>query len=103
KGVVLLDDKQTLLLDIREGTIALSSADLSLLLNRYVFGYHGSPLRDLTVRTEGDQIVQTGVMHKVIDIPFEMTARLSVTPDGEIRIHPTEMKICGLDGQGLME
>jgi hypothetical protein len=41
-------------------------------------------------------------MHKVIDIPFEMTATLNVTDSGEIRIHPTVMKICGLDGKGLL-
>jgi hypothetical protein len=100
--VVILDDKRKLLLEIEDAEIGLSSRNLTLLLNRYVFGYPGSPLHDLTVRTEGSQIVQTGTMHKVIDIPFEMTATLSVTDSGDIRIHPTVMKICGLDGKGLL-
>src|SRR5215218_4004853 len=102
-SLVVLDDKRTLLLEIADGELGLSSRDLGLLLNRYVFGYPGSPLRDLVVRTEGDRIVQTGIMHKVIDIPFEMTAELSLTPAGDIRIHPTVMKICGLDGKGLLQ
>jgi hypothetical protein len=101
-GVVILDDKRELLLEIEDAEIGLSSRDLTLLLNRYVFGYPGSPLRDLEVRTDGSRIVQTGTMHKVIDIPFEMTATLSVTDRGDIRIHPTVMKICGLDGKGLL-
>jgi hypothetical protein len=101
-GVVLLDDKNTLLLQINYGVLGLSSRDLTLLLNRYVFGYPGSPLRNLTVRTSGSRIVQTGIMHKIVDIPFEMTAELSVTADGMIRIHPVTMKICGIDGKGLM-
>jgi hypothetical protein len=101
--LVVLDDKKGLLLDIHSAEIALSAPDLTLLLNRYVFGYPGSPLRNLSVRTQGSQIVQTGVMHKVVDIPFEMTADVSVTPEGLIRLHPTEMKICTINGQGLMK
>jgi hypothetical protein len=41
-------------------------------------------------------------MHKIIDIPFEMTAEVSATADGLIRIHPIRMDICGLDGQKLL-
>jgi hypothetical protein len=98
----ILDDKKTMVIVIGYGEIGLTAQDLTLLLNRYVFSYKGSPLRNLVVRTEGDHIVQTGIMHKIIDIPFEMTADLSVTPEGLIRIHSTSMKICGLDGKGLL-
>jgi hypothetical protein len=100
--VSILDDKHRIELAIANAEIALSEGDLSLLLNRYVFGYPKSPLHKLVVRTEGDHIVQTGIMHKIVDIPFEMTATLSVTPEGLIRIHSTSMKICGIDGQGLL-
>jgi hypothetical protein len=100
--VIVLDDKHRLELQIAFGELGLTSEGLTLLLNRYVFGYRGSPLKNLLVRTEGDHIVQTGTMHKIIDIPFEMTAELSVTPAGLIRIHPIRMDICGLDGQKLL-
>lgn len=102
EDVIVLDDKRRLELQIANAELGLSAQDLSLLLNRYVFGYPGSPLKDLVVRTSGNHIVQTGTMHKIIDIPFEMTAELSVTPDGLIRIHPVRMDICGLDGQKLL-
>jgi hypothetical protein len=101
--IIVLDDKRRLLLDIAWAEIALTSRDLTLVMNRYVFGYAGSPLKNLVVHTSGRHIVQTGVMHKVVDIPFEMTAELTVTPEGLIRIHPVEMKICNIDGQGLMK
>jgi hypothetical protein len=101
--VAVLDDKNSLLIDIADAEIALTAADLTLLLNRYVFGYPKSPLRNLVVRTEGDHIVQTGIMHKIVNIPFEMTADLSVTPDGMILIRSTSMKICGIDGKGLLQ
>jgi hypothetical protein len=101
-GVVLLDDKNALLLEITSGELGMGSRDLTLLLNRYVFGYRGSPLRGLVARMEGGQMVLTGVMHKGVDIPFQMHAAVSLNPQGMIRIHPTSMKICDIDGKGLM-
>jgi hypothetical protein len=100
--LIVLDNKKRVVLQIAYGEVGLTAEDLTLLLNRYVFGYKGSPLKGLVVRIEGDHIVQTGIMHKIIDIPFEMTADLSATPEGLIRIHTTSMKICGLDGKGLL-
>lgn len=100
--VIVLDDKGRLELQLAYAELGLTSESLTLMLNRYVFGYPGSPLKDLVVRTEGNRIVQTGTMHKLIDIPFEMTAELSVTPEGLMRIHPVQMDICGLDGQKLL-
>lgn len=101
--VVVLDDKRRILLDIASAEIGLTGPDLSDLLNRYVFGYKGSPLSGLVVRTAGDHIVQSGVMHKGVDIPFTMEATLSVTTAGLIRIHPTSMKICSIPGLGLLD
>jgi hypothetical protein len=100
--IIVLDDKHRIVLDIAYAEIGLTQEDLSLLLNRYVFGYKGSPLSNLVVQTEGDHITQKGVMHKVVDIPFEMDAELNVTEQGLIRIHPTEIRIGVIDGGGLM-
>jgi hypothetical protein len=102
KHLIVLDDKNRLELRMAYGEIALSSGDLTTLLNRYVFGYPGSPLKQLVVKTSGKHIVQTGVMHKIVDLPFRMTAELSVTPDHLIRIHPIAIEICGINGFGLM-
>jgi hypothetical protein len=102
KHLIVLDDKKRLELQMAFAEIALTADDLTTLLNRYVFGYPGSPLKQLVVKTSGKHIVQTGIMHKVIDIPFRMTAELSVTPDHKIRIHPIALEICGLNGFGLM-
>lgn len=99
---VVFDDKKEMALDVTAGEIALTPSALSILLNRYVFAFKGSNLKDLVVRVEGDHIVQTGTVHKLIDIPFEMTATLSVTDDGWIRIHPSKLDICSLDGEKLL-
>ncbi len=102
-GPILFDDKNSFVFAIDTAEVGLTGADLTTLLNKYVFGYKGSPLTHLHLRTEGDHIVQTGRIHKVITISFEITATMDVTPDGLIRIHPTKTKIMGVNGAKLMK
>jgi hypothetical protein len=97
-----LDDLKSFVIRITSGTVSLTGDDLSVLLNTFVFGYPGSPLKRLHVRVQGSQIVQTGVMHKIVDLSFTMTASVSLTKDGLVRIHPTRMKVLGLNGQALL-
>jgi hypothetical protein len=68
-----------------------------------VFGYKGSPLRKLRVRTEGSQLVQKGVMRKGVDLSFEITSSLSLTDSGWIRLHPTKVRVLGVNGQSLLD
>lgn len=100
--VVVFDDVRSFALKIESAEVGLAPADLEQLMNGYVFAYEGAPLRAMRFAVHGTQLVQSGVLHKVIDIPFQMTASLSVTPQGLVRIHPTAMKICSLNGLGLM-
>ncbi len=101
--VVSFDDKTSFVLAIDTGKIELAVDDLSRLMNTYVFAYHGAPLRGLSFSTEGGRLIQRGTLHKVVDIPFEMTAEVSATAAGEIRVHPVSMQICSIPGQGLMK
>ncbi len=98
-----LDDKGSFSLSIHSAEIAIDTASLSLLLNRHVFGYKGSPLKKLRVTTEGDQLVQTGVMHKGVDMPFRIRATVGLTSDGRIRIHPTAVKVLGMGVTNAMK
>jgi len=102
-GPILFDDKNSFTIAIDTAEVGLTGLDLSVLLNKYVFGYEGSPLSHLHLRTEGDHVVQTGRIHKVITVNFEITANMDVTPEGLIRIHPTKTKIMGLNGEKIMK
>ena len=102
RHLVVLDDRKRIRIDVRSARIVLSPGDLTLILNRDIFGYPGAPIRGLSVRITGDRFEQSGILHKGIDIPFTMVATLSVTPDGLIRLHPTSMKICSLEGLKLV-
>lgn len=97
-----LDNKLSFVMKIDTATIGLNSASLDVLMNRYIFGYPNPPLRNLHAEFAGKQLKQSGIIHKVVDIPFTMFADLSVS-NGSLRIHPTRMDICGINGLGLLK
>jgi hypothetical protein len=101
-GPVSFDDKKSFIIHLNYAEIGLNGTDITTLMNKYIFAYHGAPLKELHVHTAGSQLVQTGVMHKIIDIPFQIIADVSVTPEGLIRLHPVKTRILGVDGNSLM-
>jgi len=46
--------------------------------------------------------VLRGVMHKGVDIPFEITSTVALQPDGRVRLHPTKSRILGVNGLKLL-
>ena len=101
-GPLEFDDKNSFIMHLTYAEIGLNGTDITTLMNNYIFAYPGAPLKRLRVHTSGSQLVQTGIMHKILDIPFEITADVSVTPEGLIRLHPVKTRILGVDGNSLM-
>ena len=101
-GPVTFDDKNAFVIHLDYAEIGLNGSDITALMNSYIFAYPGAPLKRLKVRTSRSQVVQSGVMHKILDIPFEITADVSVTPAGLIRLHPVKTRILGVNGNDLM-
>jgi hypothetical protein len=100
--MVVFDDKNSFVIKMAYAEIGLSGPDLSNLMNSVVFAYRGAPLRRMRVRTSGTLLVQSGILHKFVDMPFEITSEPSVTPEGLIRLHPVKTRILGVDGNALM-
>jgi hypothetical protein len=101
-GPITFDDKNTFAIHLDYAEIRLNGNDLTALMNTHIFAYPGAPLKHLKIHTSGSRLVQSGVMHKILDIPFEITADLSVTPAGLIRLHPVRTRILGVNGDDLM-
>ena len=101
-GPVVFDDKNSFVIHLDHAEIGLNGSDITTLMNNYIFAYPGAPLKKLKVHTAGSRVVQSGLMHKILDIPFEITADVSVTPEGLIRLHPVKSRILGVDGNALM-
>jgi hypothetical protein len=96
------DNKTSFIMRVDTATVGMRSESLDILMNRYVFGFPNPPLRDLHITMQGNQLVQQGIMHKLVDIPFTMWANVSAD-HGRIRLHPTKISICGINGIGLLK
>ena len=96
-----LDDKNSFTVRLFTAHIGTNAATLSSMLNAHVF--RGSNVRDVTVSMHDGHLYPEGIIHKIIDIPFRMTADVSATRDGTMRIHPTRIEICNLNGAALMK
>jgi hypothetical protein len=98
-----LDDKHSFVLSLRSAEIAIDMASLGALLNVHVFGYAGSPIRQLTISSEGGELIQRGTLSHGAGLHFEIRAAPVLTPEGLIRLHPTSIKVMGVKAGGLLK
>src|SRR3954452_25424370 len=94
------DDKHSFVLGIDTASVTMTPGGLSDLLNRYTFAYPGSPLRHLKITIEKGLLKQQGTMR---GISFTILGELTLTPDGELRLHPSSIKAVGIGVGGLMK
>jgi hypothetical protein len=96
------DDKHSFSVLIDSAEIATSAGALTALMNQYVFGYAGAPLKKLDVTTDGARLKIAGIVHKGVDVPFEMRAEPAATEDGKIRLHPIGFRVIHLPVEKVM-
>ncbi len=99
----VFDDQRSFVLHLRHAELSLDVMSLQNLLNQFVFGYDGAPVKQLTVQTDHGQLALKGKLHKGIDVPFSVKASVSVTTDGRMRLHTESMKAVGVPAKGLLE
>lgn len=104
---VALDDKNSYVIHVDDAETVIRFADLSRLLNDYVFAFDGAPVHDLTVEREGDdeeagEIALKGRL-RTLGIPFEIEGRPEPTADGRIRIRTTSIQAADVEVEGLMK
>ena len=98
-----IGEKYTFAIAIESADIVVTAQNLTLLLNRYAFADAKSPVRNVQISIDGRQMKQKGVLHKGLDVPFEMLGTVSVTPEGKIRLHPSKFKVGHLPVKGLLD
>ncbi|MEO8201407.1 MAG: hypothetical protein ABI679_12850 [Gemmatimonadota bacterium] len=96
----VFEDGTSYRMRIMSAEIMVDTTSLGLLINRYVFGYRGAPIRDLHLSVEGEDLIQKG---KLGNVTFTIHSQVSLTPAGEIRLHPTDVKVLGFNADGLMK
>jgi hypothetical protein len=96
------DDSGSFLVDIDTADVALTPASMTALMNSYVLAYRGAPIKHVVVTIEGNRIIQKGVIHKGVDVSFEIEGTLSATDDGNIRMHADKIKAAHIPMKGLL-
>ena len=103
KEIPVFDDKESFVLEIDSARIAMSTDDLSHVLNEYVFAAKDAPLKDLSVSTEGNRLKIKGKLAEKGNIPFETESEIQATPEGKIRLHTKHIKAAHLPVKGIMD
>jgi hypothetical protein len=99
-GTAVFEDGRTYSMRIQSAEIFVDTVSLALLINRQVFGYRGAPIHDLHLAVEGQELIQKG---KLGNVSFTIRSTVSLTPAGEIRMHPVDVKVLGINADGLMD
>lgn len=102
--VISLDDKDSFSLEMQTARASISSSDLSALVNGYILPKAITPMRDLTMTLNADQsIAVKGTFHKLIDVPFTANANVQATPDGNMRMHLSNLRVAGVIHQDILD
>ncbi len=95
------DEPGSFVLDIEDGLIGSSLADLTSALNSGML--RGSPLEKISLSGQGKQITLRGTLHKGIPLPIEMIGELSPSSNGDkIRIHVTKLEVLKIPVKGFL-
>jgi hypothetical protein len=98
---ISLDDPNSFSVHIHEGTLATSLQSLSETLNAQCL--RGSSLKNVRLFAQGSQIRLTGTVQKLVPLPVEGLADVSVAPSGyQVRLHMRKLHVLKLPVKRLL-
>jgi hypothetical protein len=86
-------------LDIQTGVIRVNIGDIGHYLNSSMTN---SPLKSVTLLADGSNLKMTGVVHKILPLPVQVIASLSVEPGDQIRVHIIKIDVLKVPLKGLL-
>ena len=99
----VFDDPKSYTVKLRGADISMDVASLNALLRQSLATQPSSPLKDVTISLEDGALKAKGKLQKGVSVPFSMTASVSASPDGSIRLHATRLKAVGVPVKGLLD
>jgi hypothetical protein len=94
------DDPESFFLDIKTGVIRANVGDIGNFLNSG--DVKDSPLRNITLQADDDQIKLQGTLHKLIAMPIELLGSVTATSDNRIKVHVTKLSVLKIPLKGLL-
>ena len=98
----VFDDPRSYTLRMKSAEVSMDTASLATLLKQ-TLSSNPSPLSNVTLAIEEGRLHAKGTLHKGVSVPFSMTASVSATPDGLLRLHAEKVKAVGLPVKGLLD
>jgi len=99
----VFDDKTSFEMHVINGRISITPQAMASILNSHVFDRSDSPLKDISISIDNDRLKIKGRLRTKGDIPFETSAKLTVTPDGRIRVTTEKLKALHVPVKGMMD
>lgn len=94
------DDPDSFYLNINTGVLRANIGDIGNYLN--AGGLGSSPLKNVTLSGNGNQIKLTGIVHKIVPLPVEVLGEIAPLPDGRIQIHVTKLNVLKIPFKALL-
>jgi len=94
------DDPESFFLNVKNGVIRANIGDISNFLNAN--GVANSPLKNITLSGDGDQVKIRGTLKKIIPLPIELLGTISTASDNRIAMHVNKLSILKIPLKGLL-
>jgi hypothetical protein len=98
-----LDDKNTYVVVIDSGEIALDMPSLNAMMAQTLGQDHSNVEKVQITINEDHQLQQKGVLDKGIPLPFNVKGGIEATADGRLRMHAAKVKGLGVPVNPLMK
>jgi hypothetical protein len=85
------DDPESFSLDVKSGVIRANVGDINNFLNANAIP--DSPLKNISLSGDGDQVKLHGNIHKVVSLPIELTGTIKAVPENRIQLHVTKLSV----------
>lgn len=93
------DEPESFVLDVKTGVIHTNVGDLTNFLNEALAK---SPLTNVALSGDGDQLRMRGTLHKIVPLPVEITGNIGVAPGNRIRLQITNLSVLKIPFKGLL-
>src|SRR5947209_4063944 len=94
------DDPESFFLNINSGIVRANIGDIGSFLN--AGGVKDSPLKNITLVADGEQIKLKGTLHKLISFPVELLGTVAAAPDNRIQLHVNKLSVLKIPLKGLL-